>query len=263
MDKAAEAWTADLERWLAPFLERLAYPAQRRWAPLYIAGLLAPLEEKLVRHAQALVSLTLARAAVPVCVALRLFLPEAWIGDEARRRRALAPEGLGFREKWRIALAEIDRVRAAGASFGTLLADADYGRVAAFRHALAERGLTWALAVLSTCTVYPANVRVIAPTRRRGQPHPDRPSQQVQAVIAALPPDSFRAVTWRRGGKGPLCAECAALRIKVADGPPIAAAPSTFPAPRHGWCVSGAPRASSATTSPTCRPRRRWSIWPN
>ncbi|HYH36956.1 MAG TPA: IS701 family transposase [Azospirillum sp.] len=307
-----EAWTADLERWLAPFLERLAYPAQRHWAPLYIAGLLAPgerksleplasrvapgqlqqlhhflstsrwdpapLEEELVRHAQALVggpdavlvvddtalvkkgehsvgvahqycgqlgkqancqslvSLTLARAEVPVCVALRLFLPEAWIRDEARRRRALVPEGVGFREKWRIALAEIDRVRAAGATFGTLLGDADYGRVVAFRHALDERGLTWALAVLSTCTVYPADVRVIAPTRRSGQPRPDRPSQQVQSVIAALPPDAFRAVTWRRGSKGPLRAEFAALRIKVADGPPMSRRTQHLPG-AEAWLV--------------------------
>ncbi|MBK3773438.1 transposase [Azospirillum brasilense] len=127
-------------------------------------------------------------------------------------------------------------VRAAGASFGTLLADADYGRVAAFRHALSERGLAWALAVLSTCTVYPADVRVIAPTRRRGQPRPDRPSQPVQAVIAALPPDSFRAVTWRRGRKGPLCAEFAALRIKVADGPPMSSRTQHLPG-AEAWLV--------------------------
>jgi hypothetical protein len=31
-----------------------------------------------------LVSLTLARGEVPVMVGLRLFLPEAWTGDEAR-----------------------------------------------------------------------------------------------------------------------------------------------------------------------------------
>jgi SRSO17 transposase len=312
MGRADVAWTADLERWLAPFLERLAYPAQRHWAPLYIAGLLAPgerksleplarrvapgqlqqlhhflstsrwdpaaLEEELVGQAQALVggaeavlvvddtalvkkgehsvgvahqycgqlgkqatcqalvSLTLARAEVPVCVALRLFLPEAWAGDAARRRRALVPEGLGFREKWRIALDEIDRVRAAGATFGTVLADADYGRIVGFRHGLDERGLLWALAVLSTCTVYPADVQLRAPRRRDGQPRPDRPSQQVRAVIAALPAAAFRPVSWRRGTKGPLRADFAALRVRVADGPPMSSHAQRLPGAER-WLV--------------------------
>jgi SRSO17 transposase len=39
-------------------------------------------------NCQALVSLTLARGEVPVCVGLRLFLPEGWVGDPERRRRA-------------------------------------------------------------------------------------------------------------------------------------------------------------------------------
>jgi len=312
MGRAEPAWTAELEAWLVPFLERLIYPAQRHWAPLYIAGLLAPgerksleplasrmapghlqqlhhflstsrwdpapLAEELVRHAQALVggseavlvvddtalvkkgehsvgvahqycgqlgkqancqslvSLTLARAEVPVCVALRLFLPEAWAGNEARRRRALVPEGLAFREKWRIALDEIDRVRAAGATFGTVLADADYGRVAGFRHGLDERGLPWALTVLSTCTVYPADVQLRAPRRRDGQLRPERPSQQVQTVIAALPATDFHPVTWRQGTKGPLRADFAAVRVRVADGPAMSSRTQHLPGAER-WLV--------------------------
>ena len=41
----------------------------------------------------------------------------------------------------RLALDELDRVRAAGATFGGVLADAEYGKAAEFRHGLAERGL--------------------------------------------------------------------------------------------------------------------------
>src|SRR5215475_3360453 len=40
---------------------------------------------------QVLVSLTLARAEVPVCVALRLFLPERWTADAARCEAAGIP----------------------------------------------------------------------------------------------------------------------------------------------------------------------------
>ena len=92
-------------------------------------------------NCQALVSLTLARHEVPVGVGLRLFLPETWAGDAARRAKAGVPAAVPGRPKWRIALDELDRSRAAGATFGGVLADAEYGQAAAFRRGLAERGL--------------------------------------------------------------------------------------------------------------------------
>ncbi len=60
-------------------------------------------------NCQALVSLTLARGEVPVPIGLRLFLPDAWDEDTARRAGAKIPEDLKHRPKWRMALAEIDR----------------------------------------------------------------------------------------------------------------------------------------------------------
>jgi len=39
-------WTTELERWLEPFLSRLAHKARRRMCPLYIAGLIGPGERK-------------------------------------------------------------------------------------------------------------------------------------------------------------------------------------------------------------------------
>ncbi|HEX6014049.1 MAG TPA: IS701 family transposase, partial [Geminicoccaceae bacterium] len=79
-------------------------------------------------NCQALVSLTLARAEVPVGVGLRLFLPEDWCDDAARRAAAGVPGTIEYRPKWRIALDEVDRVLASGARFGCVLADAEYGR---------------------------------------------------------------------------------------------------------------------------------------
>ncbi|MGL4288886.1 MAG: IS701 family transposase, partial [Phreatobacter sp.] len=94
-------------------------------------------------NCQTLVSLTLVRGDVPLTVALRLFLPEAWTGDPERLQRAGVP--LARRSYWtkpEIALAEIGRLIAAGARFGCVLADADYGQNASFRHGLTSRGLT-------------------------------------------------------------------------------------------------------------------------
>jgi SRSO17 transposase len=304
-DTAEMSWQAEFGAWLAPFLARLGRKEQRRWAPVYLQGLLgpgerksvepmaarvapgdvqqlhhfiaaspwavAPLEEELVRAAdrlvggpgavlviddtalvkqgrhsvgvarqycgelgkrancQVLVSLTLARHEVPVGVALRLFLPERWAGDRARRIKAGVPDEITGRPKWRIALDELDRIRAAGATFGGVLADAEYGKAAEFRRGLSARGLTWAVGILPTQKVYPADATVApvppkATGRRPKRPRPSAESRSAEAIFAALPEAAFRSVTWRRGTKGDLEAEFAALRVRVADGPVAARA---------------------------------------
>src|SRR5918994_5283437 len=78
-------------------------------------------------NCQALVSLTLARGEVPIPVGLRLFLPQEWTSKPRRCARAGVPaaEG-GARSKGEIALAQLDRLRAAGVRFGTVLAGGRY-----------------------------------------------------------------------------------------------------------------------------------------
>ena len=99
-------------------------------------------------NCQTLVSLTLARGEVPVMVSLRLFLPESWTSDPARLKKAGVPaEHRAARTKPAIALAEIDRLIAAGVRFGCVLADAGYGLSAPFRQGLTARGLTWAVGI--------------------------------------------------------------------------------------------------------------------
>ncbi|HEY5678156.1 MAG TPA: IS701 family transposase, partial [Myxococcales bacterium] len=174
-------------------------------------------------NCQALVSLTLASAEVPVGVGLRLFLPEDWAADAGRRAAAGVPEAVGYRPKWRIALDEIDRVLAAGARFGHVLADAEYGRAAEFRAGLAERHRTYAVGVMPVQQVYPADVTLAFPEREatgRPRKHPVPSAASVAAAeLLEARPAAFRAVSWRTGTKGPLRAEFAAVRVRVADGP--------------------------------------------
>src|SRR3954454_15172172 len=107
-------------------------------------------------NCQTLVSLTLARGEVPVMVALRLFVPESWTSNPARLKRAGVPaEHRAARTKPAIALAEIDRVIAAGVRFGCVLADAGYGLSAPFRQGLTTRGLAWAVGIPRHQKVYP------------------------------------------------------------------------------------------------------------
>ena len=45
---AADGWEDELERWLAPFLAALGREERRRWAVVYLKGLLLPGERKSV-----------------------------------------------------------------------------------------------------------------------------------------------------------------------------------------------------------------------
>ena len=173
-------------------------------------------------NCQTLVSLTLARGEVPVMLGLRLFLPESWTSNQARLKRAGVPtEYRTARTKPELALAEIDRVIATGVCFGCVLADAGYGLSAPFRQGLTARKLTWAVGIPRHLKVYPADVRMIWPVARRGRPRqrhvPDILSIPAEDMLANA---KWRTISWRTGTKGKLKARFAAVRVRVADGPP-------------------------------------------
>jgi SRSO17 transposase len=173
-------------------------------------------------NCQTLVSLTLARGEVPVMVGLRLFLPETWTGDEARLERAGVPaEYRSARAKSEIALAELDRLIAAGVRFGTVLADAGYGMGAEFRQALSARGLAWAVGIPRHQKVYPRDVELVFPVAGRGRPRKRHvPNVRSASAEDMLIQAKWRTLAWRKGTKGPLKARFAAVRVRVADGPP-------------------------------------------
>ena len=173
-------------------------------------------------NCQTLVSLTLARGEVPVMVALRLFVPESWTSNPVRMKRAGVPvEHRAARSKPEIALAEIDRVIAAGVRFGCVLADAGYGLSAPFRQGLTARGLVWAVGFPGRQKVYPVGVKLIFPVAGRGRPRqrhiPDLLSMPAEDMLADA---RWKNVSWRLGTKGRLKARFAAVRVRIADGPP-------------------------------------------
>jgi len=173
-------------------------------------------------NCQTLVSLTLARGEVPVMLALRLFLPESWTSKRARLERAGVPaEYRTARTKPEMALAEIDRAIAAGVRFGCILADAGYGLSAPFRQGLTARKLIWAVGIPRHLKVYPADVQMIWPVAGRGRPRqrhvPDILSMAAGDMLADA---RWQDISWRTGTKGKLEARFAAVRVRVADGPP-------------------------------------------
>ena len=173
-------------------------------------------------NCQTLVSVTLASGEVPLMLSLRLFLPESWTSDSVRMAKASVPEPFqSYRTKPEIAIEEIDRIIAAGIRFGCVLADAGYGLSASFRQALSARGLCWAVGIPRHQKVYPANVQLIFPVANRGRPRVRHvPDVKSRAAHAMLEDAKWRQVSWRRGTKGRLIARFAAIRVRIADGPP-------------------------------------------
>ena len=185
-------------------------------------------------NCQTLVSLTLARCEVPVMLVLRLFLPESWTSNRARLERAGVPtEYRTARTKPEMALAEIDRVIAAGVRFGYVLADAGYGISAPFRQGLTARELAWAVGIPRHLKVYPADVRMIWPIAGRSHPRrrhvPDILSIAAEDMLADAP---WQNISWRTGTKGKLkarfagsaaresraCVSCREVSVRLSQG---------------------------------------------
>ncbi len=78
-------------------------------------------------NCQVAVSLSLANHAASLPVAYRLYLPEEWAQDRARRRKTGVPEDIVFKTKPQIALEQIRKACEAGLPHGVVLMDAGYG----------------------------------------------------------------------------------------------------------------------------------------
>jgi SRSO17 transposase len=136
-------------------------------------------------------------------LAFDLYLPASWTDDAGRRVAAGIPPTARFREKWRIALAQVRAVRKAGFTLTGVVVDADYGSNAAFRAGLERLGLAYGVALRgeATCTLA------------------DLPgTHTAKALAASAPDDTWESVTWGTGTNGPLTARFIALRVRPATG---------------------------------------------
>jgi len=123
-------------------------------------------------NCQVAVSLSLANRHASLPVAWRLYLPQEWADDPARRRKAGVPEDLVFKTKPEIALEQLRFACAAGLPRGVALLDAGYGNNSALRADITALGLTYAAGILSTTTVWAQGARPLPakPWSGRGRP---------------------------------------------------------------------------------------------
>ena len=153
-----------------------------------------------------------------------LYLPQSWTEDATRRAVARVPARISFQEKWRHAITLIRRARAAGLQLTGVVADAEFGDIAAFRRRLHQWRLPYALGISHQLTVFRGTPAVhIPPDPRTGRPRSqlvmvDRQTAaiSVRAVATGLPARAWRRVTWRNGTNRPWAARCAAMRVTPA-----------------------------------------------
>src|SRR5467141_672629 len=92
-------------------------------------------------NCQVAVSLSLANGHASLPIAYRLYLPEDWAKDQARRDKAKVPETIAFQTKPEIALEQIKAARTAGLPQGVVLMDAGYGNDTRLRTEITALGM--------------------------------------------------------------------------------------------------------------------------
>jgi SRSO17 transposase len=175
-------------------------------------------------NCQVAVSLSLANAAASLPVAYRLYLPQEWIRDRARLRKAGVPEEIGFKTKHEIALDQLRWARAAGLPCGVVLMDAGYGNNSDLRAQITALQLTYAAGIQSNTTVWALGTGPLPAKTWSGRGRPPKRLRRdavhwpvsVKELALALPNRAWRTITWREGTAEELRSRFARVRVRAA-----------------------------------------------
>ena len=170
------------------------------------------------------VSVSLATEQASIPATYQLYLPEIWANDPERRKKAGVPEEIRFQTKPDIALGQIRWLVKEDIPRGVVLAEAAYGNDNGFREGLKTLGLSYALGIQSSTSVWPPDAAPLPPQARGRMGRPPRllrRDEQHQPLSAkelalCLSAADLRQVSWREGTRGMMRSRFAALRVRVA-----------------------------------------------
>jgi len=126
------------------------------------------------------VTLSLANRDASLPIAYRLYLPEDWAKDQARRDKAKVPETIAFQTKPEIALDQIKAARTAGLPQGVVLMDAGYGNDTGLRTDITALGLRYVAGIGPNTSVWPPGEAPMPPQSRTGRGRPQTRLQRGQ-----------------------------------------------------------------------------------
>ena len=177
-------------------------------------------------NCQVAVSISLASNQGSLPVAWQLYLPEDWAADPERRAKAGVPDDVRFTTKTQIALQQLRTLLDEGAPRHCVLADAGYGVDNAFRQALSDMGLLYAVGVTSAVVVWPPGVKPLPPKPYGGVGRPPMVPRRtaalqpmsVKTLAQSLPNRAFQNISWREGTNDALSGRFAAVRVRHAGG---------------------------------------------
>jgi SRSO17 transposase len=175
---------------------------------------------------QVAVTLSVATEHASLPIAYRLYLPEAWADDPARRAVAGVPEEVAFRTKPAIALEQIGRALADGVPAGVVVTDAGYGNDTGFRDGVTAQGLPYVTGIQGSTGLWPPGTGPLPARPRSGRGRPpkrlrrdaDHQPLAAEKLAAGLPAGAWRSITWREGTAGELASRFAAVRVRPAHG---------------------------------------------
>ena len=156
-------------------------------------------------NCQVVVTLSIANHYASLPIAYRLYLPEEWAKDRARRGEAHVPKEIRFKTKPQIALDQLRAAHAAGVPCGVVLMDASYGSNANLRSGVSALALNYVAGIIDWIKVHPV---------RDGIASKERVS--VKELALSLPTHAWRTITWREGSATKLSSRFARVRVRTA-----------------------------------------------
>src|SRR5271166_1990671 len=165
-------------------------------------------------NCQVVVTLSIANHHASLPIAYRLYLPQEWAEDAARRKKARVPKAITFKTKPEIALEQIREAYAVGVPRGAVLTDGSFGSNSKFRAGISVLGLEYVAAIVPT-----VKVRRVS---ERGEPHAHLSAKQLAPRLSAkqlalsLPKHAWRNITWREGTNERLRSRFARVRVRTA-----------------------------------------------
>jgi SRSO17 transposase len=173
-------------------------------------------------NCQAAVSLSIANHHASLPVRYRLYLPQDWAGDAARRRKAGIPADIVFKTKPEIALDQIRWAVESGLPPGAVLADVGYGNNSLWRTEISALNLPYVVGVRADTTVWPPGAKLVArrKTRRSRSTKVRRDKDNpvsVKELALTLPNRAWRTIGWREGSNERLSSRFARVRVRAAN----------------------------------------------